>query len=417
MRRHTPSSPPMRVRELRRDRFTLALPLTLAMCLAAPALAQEGDTADLMEPQAVEQLDRIRDQIQGADKPQGRPADATAVPSIDLGKPPEPIAPQTTDVETIPARVGLPAAKIDLDPAVIGVAPGQAPPVLLREGQFIVNRRGRLQRIEGSGVMLLVFEPREGQVAADVPMVVQACTTVQMVEELIDQRGLDTPLIVSGQVHTYRGFNYLLPTMMEPAPLRAPDATAQPEETPITEQPRPEAVPQDPDPAQPADTVEPEEDVMGELMQLRQDATPAAPVPTEDTPRDPARPLLESIGELVPTAAKVKIDQAILGIAPEQPLPPLKREGEFLVGRRGRLVRSVEGKSLLFVFDADSAKAPELPMVVQPCRLRESMENLIVERGDSVVFIVSGQVHTYRGANYLLPTMMKLAVDQGNLLN
>ena len=42
---------------------------------------------------------------------------------------------------------------------------------------------------------------------------------------------------------------------------------------------------------------------------------------------------------------------------------------------------------------------------------------LIEQRGDTVVFLISGQIHTYRGANYLLPTMMKLAIDQGNLQN
>jgi hypothetical protein len=45
------------------------------------------------------------------------------------------------------------------------------------------------------------------------------------------------------------------------------------------------------------------------------------------------------------------------------------------------------------------------------------MEDTVDRRGDTTVFILSGQVHTYRGANYLLPTMMKVAVDTGNLTN
>ncbi|MEO1237103.1 MAG: hypothetical protein AAFX76_09975, partial [Planctomycetota bacterium] len=38
-----------------------------------------------------------------------------------------------------------------------------------------------------------------------------------------------------------------------------------------------------------------------------------------------------------------------------------------------------------------------------------------VERGDAVVFVVSGRVHTYRGANHLLLTTVRQPVDAGNL--
>ena len=69
----------------------------------------------------------------------------------------------------------------------------------------------------------------------------------------------------------------------------------------------------------------------------------------------------------------------------------------------------------VFVFDADSQHAPEPPMILQPCRLLQSMEDIVQQRGDTVVFVLSGQVHVYRGANYLLPTLMRIAIDRGNL--
>ena len=56
-------------------------------------------------------------------------------------------------------------------------------------------------------------------------------------------------------------------------------------------------------------------------------------------------------------------------------------------------------------------------MILQACQLLQTMEDIVQQRGDTVVFLISGQIHTYRGANYLLPTMMKLAIDQGNLQN
>jgi len=116
-------------------------------------------------------------------------------------------------------------------------------------------------------------------------------------------------------------------------------------------------------------------------------------------------------------ASRVDIDPAILGIAPGEDTPPLRREGEFVESRRGRLIRSSDGRYLLFVFESDTQDAPELPMVIQACQLLETMEDIVEKRGDSTVFILTGQVNSYRGANYLLPTIMKIAVDKGNLTN
>ncbi|MCC6680546.1 MAG: hypothetical protein IT445_06545 [Phycisphaeraceae bacterium] len=345
------------------------------------------------------------------------PVEEQPVRTLELGTPAEPIQPQEHDVQALPQRVGIPAASVDIDPAVIGVAPGQPMPTLLREGQFIVNRYGHLRKT--NGILLMVFEPRPDQQQPDPPMLMQACASLELIERLIENRGPDTMLKVSGQVHAYRGFNYLLPTLLEPVtvtPAPGSEQTSAPETTgedttSTTESDSPSAI------SHPPSAIS-EQDTMAQLLALRPSTAPAADAAAEtDQPLDRSRPLIEALAELEPTTAAVKIDPALMGIAPEQELPPLKREGEFVVDRRGRLVRPAEGKALLFVFDADSAAAAELPMVVQPCRLRESMEDLVANRGDSVVFIVSGQVHTYRGANYLLPTMMKLAVDKGNLLN
>ncbi|MEO0587939.1 MAG: hypothetical protein AAF078_09895, partial [Planctomycetota bacterium] len=80
------------------------------------------------------------------------------------------------------------------------------------------------------------------------------------------------------------------------------------------------------------------------------------------------------------------------------------------IQRRGKI-----GPQILHMFEADGQASPELPMIVQPTRLLEAMEEIVNERGGAVVFDVSGQVHTYRGANYLLLTKMKIAINRGNL--
>lgn len=151
------------------------------------------------------------------------------------------------------------------------------------------------------------------------------------------------------------------------------------------------------------------QDVMDDLLQQRK-------APPVIDPTKPAKPTATPGSPGVP-AARVNIDPAVLGVAPDQPQPELRREGEFVVSRRGRLVRSPDGLHVLFVFEADGKDSPEPPMVLQACQLLETMENLVQQRGDTVVFILSGQIHTYRGANYLMPTMMKVAVDHGNLHN
>ena len=46
---------------------------------------------------------------------------------------------------------------------------------------------------------------------------------------------------------------------------------------------------------------------------------------------------------------------------------------------------------------------------------RKTGRPLFQKRGDAVMFVVTGQVHRYHGANYLLPTMMKLEPNRGNL--
>ncbi len=139
-----------------------------------------------------------------------------------------------------------------------------------------------------------------------------------------------------------------------------------------------------------------------------------------------SKPVIEPVDEPAPTGdlnasptrgSSIDIDERVVGIAPGQPQPILRREGEFIPLRRGRLMRSPSGNQFLFVFEADDRQTPEDAMFLLPCKHLESMEQYILERGDKVVFNVSGQIFTYRGANYLLPTKWNIPPDRGNLQN
>ena len=118
-----------------------------------------------------------------------------------------------------------------------------------------------------------------------------------------------------------------------------------------------------------------------------------------------------------PDISTPDVDHGVLGVAPGEQPPKLRREGEFIINRRGRVMQSPNGRHLLFVFEADSQAANEPPMILSPCQMLQNIEDIIHERGDEVVFILSGQILVYHGLNYMLPTMMKLAIDHGNLEN
>ncbi len=79
-------------------------------------------------------------------------------------------------------------------------------------------------------------------------------------------------------------------------------------------------------------------------------------------------------------------------------------EGTFIFERRGRLARSQMSGEWYFVFDADAQGFSDPPMIMLPCMALQHMERIAELRGDSVVFIVSGEVKVYHGRNYLLPT-------------
>ncbi len=125
---------------------------------------------------------------------------------------------------------------------------------------------------------------------------------------------------------------------------------------------------------------------------------------------DPARPKTD------PDAANTP--DAIKGTSPlaKRKKVKLRREGQFILTRRGRLVKAKGGTTpYTFVFDGDTGSLNEPPMFLMPCLLLEDMEKIAKAQGDSAVFVVSGQVFVYKGANYLLPTLMKLAQSKGNL--
>jgi hypothetical protein len=354
-----------------RHRLLFATPLLWA--LVGPLSADVGHVEE--EP-AVRDLSQLREQR----------------PTVEPVRTPQP---QPTD------GPGQPNVTVEVDHAVLGVAPGQPQPRLRREGDFLLGRRGHIvQAVSGE----FVFLP-ENPGPADPPMLLHHNQWLETLESLMAQGDDRRLFTVSGQVHVYRGANHLLLTRAEPADTAEAEAVASDE--PAAADDVPDA-PAGEDEAVDADAPG-DDDVdraMQELMGLRQAQPSPRPQPVES--RADQRPPS-------PSAFAATAPRAVQGLAPGLPSPRLRREGDFLISRRGRLTRSPDGAHLLFAFEADGRAAGDPPMVLQPNRLLESMESIIASRGDGVVFLISGQVQAYRGVNYLLPTMMKLDIDRGNL--
>jgi len=109
------------------------------------------------------------------------------------------------------------------------------------------------------------------------------------------------------------------------------------------------------------------------------------------------------------------INPRVAGTAPDLPKTKLQSEGQFVINRRGKVILGKKGAMPMFAFKGDGKKSPELPMILMPCRLVENAEKLVGQSGQRVTFIVTGQVFKYRGANHLLPTMLRRTIDRGNL--
>ncbi len=336
---------------------------------------------------------------------------------------------QPDKVQQVEGILGVPALNVKIDPRVLGVAPGEPLPSLRREGEAIRKRDGRLLPTgeRGYAVFILDPDPSTGD-EQPLAMVIAPCMTLESMERLLEDRGEALRFTLTGEVHTYRGVNYLLPTS-QPKPWliardtgekpvdelgnsttatdSGPTPTGQAPQEPANPQPKPEdqAKPEDqPKPDQPTPSAD---EVLEQLLNERHDA----PVRTQtqetgaDTP-----PKLEPTPE-----QRLLTDPLLLGLDPDQPQAQLKKEGEFLVARTGRLIRSSDGAHALFVLDSERQGAPEPPMIMQACKLLETMEQTVREQGDAVPFVVTGQVFVYRGANYLLPTIVKREFDRGNL--
>lgn len=83
---------------------------------------------------------------------------------------------------------------------------------LLPEGTLLVDRRARLVRV---GRELAMAFDHDADTRSEGPLIILRCRALERLEKVVDERGEDLVLRVSGRVFTYRSANYLLPSLYQ----------------------------------------------------------------------------------------------------------------------------------------------------------------------------------------------------------
>ena len=401
----------------------IALSLALAAALGPCGLGWAQDAGDTMVKEMAK--DGMSKEMS---KDMTMQAPATPREIIDrlIADPPAgAVAPQRRGVAAEPGNAPVQGT---LDPGVVQIDPDAPLPRLRREGGFVVERSGRLVAVpdpsaaeqEGSELWIFDFDRVPG--VDDLrPMIVQKTQRLQMMQEVrpvASTTGAGAPgrgrlighFLVTGQVHTHRGVNYLLPSavtarpdaataaLLESARARRPAAPAT-----ATDGGGPRGVPAVTEDAFDSGGGTSASTFAGRDDPIRQmEALLIRPAGRPKTPGDPnAGPVAEGINPDTGAGAPV-------------PAAP-RQEGDYLVTRRGRVIGGGGGGPVLFAFSADGANADDAPVVLMPCGLLADLEDQARASNIAPEFALSGRIYAYRGVNHVLPTSYRTVPRRDNL--
>lgn len=257
-------------------------------------------------------------------------------------------------------------------------------PALLPEGAFLSQVYGQM-RLLASGRYAFVFHPDPDGLRIP-PMILLPNMNRAAMEQVIRGAHEDTSFRVSGQVYVYAGRNYFLATThaVEAPPQTMEVSTPSAQDSSSTDDTPAPDVNDTPSPiAGIDDDSEPSVDDL--IRQL-----------DESTPRRTA----------VPAAAP----------SPDLAEPRLRREGEYLVLRRGPVVSGPSGE-IRFTPNNDPQSPTNLdpPMTLLPCLNLQRIERLMDRSREPLTFVISGRVFVHDGVNYLLPTLFQAVAPASQL--
>ena len=115
-----------------------------------------------------------------------------------------------------------PGTMTDATSGSAAVAPDAAPSRVLREGDMIVNRTGRLEHGADGQQWEFVFDS-DGKAMKDAPLIILPNLKLMDMEEAVKSSRRDLRFRITGEVTEYRGRNYVLLQKV----LVVPDVTQQ----------------------------------------------------------------------------------------------------------------------------------------------------------------------------------------------
>lgn len=102
-----------------------------------------------------------------------------------------------------------PQPMVDSTSGTGAVAPGGTPARTLREGSYVINRVGRLVRVQGTEQMQIVFDA-DSATMKDAPMLVLPNLKLMSMQNVIAGNSKDVRFRVSGLVTEFKNRNYIL---------------------------------------------------------------------------------------------------------------------------------------------------------------------------------------------------------------
>lgn len=328
----------------------------------------------------------------GTDPQPGSPAQVEDALSIlpRVGTNQEPVMPTTPDV-SVPKQPGLTEGQ-DWLKVLHETLEEATEPTKLAEGAFVLNRLGELYK--GPSDLLIFVPDKATRSIAESPVLLMPCQALEQLESEWTGQQVE----VSGEIFTYHGRNQLLISSYRIGTFihdsdsveQQPMETAEPEQEPAPDSPAtdtPTGTPDEPtglgaDPA-----------VRDLLNELNFDADPS------DANRSQAnrQAIHDRLTPRHQLSGRQQVTTASAGL----------KEGTLIMRRPARMIRNSSG-AWTIVFDNDDPEHTDsIELIVEPCRMLMRMESIVMQSGDAGRLLVSGRVYAYKGANYILPTLIQ----------
>lgn len=130
---------------------------------------------------------------------------------------------------------------------------------------------------------------------------------------------------------------------------------------------------------------------------------PSGPLAPDEMLNQMLRPNNSGAKPLQPVLNPPDIDKATTQpVAPMATTQPLRREGDWIRDKVGRLTKSADGQNWEFDFDSDARAMQDPPVVILPNLKLMQMEAAVTGSNRDLKFRITGMLTEYKGRNYIL---------------